>query len=117
MHSFVTSLAAPALLALLLSGPAAHAQTKPRVLDAGATPPKTVMYVGNSFFYYNNGISSQVAAMATAADASNRAAATIYAALYGKSPLGSPHPETVDAASAKFLQQVAWETVREYYAK
>ncbi len=259
------------LLGLALAG-SAIAQTKPRVTDAGLATPKTIMYVGNSFFYYNNGISTQVSNIATAADAKNRteyrstmismggsgfnwhdvdsyfkpggvasysfvgdneirfnkldkpfelvimidcsqcpihpqlgpmfheyakkhsdtvrkhkaqpvffmtwayedkpemtaglaeqytiagnannalvipgglafakaiakqpdiklyvadkrhptargtylAAATTYAALYGKSPAGGPHPATVDAATAKFLQEVAWETVQEYYGK
>jgi hypothetical protein len=45
------------------------------------------------------------------------AAATIYAALYRKSPVGGPHPATVDAATAKFLQEVAWETVQAFYGK
>ena len=45
------------------------------------------------------------------------AAATVYAALYKKSPLGAPHPANVDAASAKYLQEVAWETVQAYYAQ
>ncbi len=266
-HTFIKALA---MLALGVG--VSHAQIKPTVTDPGMAQPKTIMYVGNSFFYYNNGMSSQVSAMATAADAKNRndyrstsitmsgsglnwhdvdsyfkpggvasysfvgdneirfnkfdkpfeivimidcsqcpihpqlgpmfheyakkhsdtvrkhkaapvffmtwayedkpemsaglaeqytiagnankalvipgglafanaiakrpdiklyvadkrhpsargtylAAATIYAALYKKSPVGSPHPETVDAATAKFLQEVAWDTVQAYYAK
>jgi hypothetical protein len=42
------------------------------------------------------------------------AAATTFAALYGKSPVGGPHPASIDAATANFLQEVAWETVLEY---
>ncbi len=261
-----------ALLMLTLFGGATHAQTKPKVATAGVAAPKTIMYVGNSFFYYNNSMHSQVSAIAIAADTPNRAAyrstsitmsgsglnwhdidayfkpggvasysfvgdneirfnkfdkpfdlvimidcsqcpihpqlgpmfheyakkhsdtvrkhkaqpvffmtwayedkpdmtaqlaeqytlagnangalvipgglafakaiakqpdiklyvadkrhpsargtylaaATIYAALYGKSPEGGPHPATIDAATAKFLQQVAWETVQEYYGR
>lgn len=45
------------------------------------------------------------------------AAATVYAAIYRKSPVGGPHPATIDAATAKFLQETAWETVQEYYGK
>ena len=248
------------------------AQTRPKITDTGIASPKTIMYVGNSFFYYNNGMSSQVSAIATAADPQNRAAyrstsitmsgsglnwhdvesyfkpggvasysfvgdneirfnkfdkpfdlvimidcsqcpihpqlgpmfheyarkhsdtvrrhqaqpvffmtwayedkpdmtarlaeqytiagnangalvipgglafaraiakrpdiklyvadkrhpsargtylaaATIYAALYRKSPVGGAHPATVDAATARFLQEVAWETVQEYYGQ
>ena len=265
---FATAVAFAAVAAL--AGQTATAQTKPAVTAPGVAAPKTIMYVGNSFFYYNNGISSQVSRIATANDAANRAAyrstligigglglnwhdidayfkpggiasysfvgdneirfnkldkpfdlvlmidcsqcpihpqlgpmfhefakkhsdtvrkhkaqpaffmtwayedkpemtaglaeqytiagnannalvipgglafakaiakqpdiklyvadkrhpsargtylaaATIYAALYGKSPVGAPHPANVDAAAAKFLQEVAWETVREYY--
>jgi hypothetical protein len=264
--------AALALLALALSGNATRAQTTPKVTDAGVAQPKTIMYVGNSFFYYNNSMHNQVTRIATAADPQNRAAyrstsitmsgsglnwhdidayfkpggvasysfigdneirfnkfdkpfelvvmidcsqcpihpqlgpmfheyakkhsdtvrkhkaqpvffmtwayedkpemtaqlaeqytiagnangalvipgglafakaiakqpdiklyvadkrhpsargtylaaATIYAALYRKSPAGAPHPATVDAATARFLQEIAWETVQEYYGK
>lgn len=45
------------------------------------------------------------------------AAATTFAALYGKSPVGGPHPASVDAATAKFLQEVAWETVQEFFQR
>jgi hypothetical protein len=261
-----------AILALALVGATAHAQTKPRLSSADTAQPRTIMYVGNSFFYYNNSMHTQVSAIATAADPQNRgayrstsitmggsglnwhdvdsyfkpggvasysfvgdneirfnkfdkpfdlvvmmdcsqcpihpqlgpmfhdyakrhsdtvrkhkaqpvlfmswayedkpemtaqlaeqytiagnannalvipaglafaraiakqpdiklyvadkrhptargtylAAATTYAALYGKSPVGGPHPATVDAATAKFLQETAWETVQAYYAK
>jgi hypothetical protein len=34
---------------------AAHAQTKPLRTDLG-TPPESIMWVGNSFFYYNNSL-------------------------------------------------------------
>ncbi|HSN40321.1 MAG TPA: hypothetical protein VLT92_09010 [Burkholderiales bacterium] len=44
-------------------------------------------------------------------------ALTIYAAIYRQSPVGSPVPAGLDAETAKFLQTVAWETVREYYGK
>ena len=42
-------------------------------------------------------------------------AATIYAALYGKSPVGLKYTGGLEEKTAAFLQQVAWETVREYY--
>jgi hypothetical protein len=260
------------LFVLALSCGASNAQTRPKVADPGVTHPKTIMYVGNSFFYYNNSMHNQVTRIATAADPLNRAAyrstsitmsgsglnwhdidsyfkpggvasysfvgdneirfnqfdkpfelvimidcsqcpvhpqlgpmfheyakkhsdtvrkhkaqpiffmtwayedkpemtaqlaeqytiagnangalvipgglafakaiakqpdiklyvadkrhpsargtylaaATIYAALYRKSPAGAPHPATVDAATARFLQEIAWETVQEYYGK
>lgn len=264
--------AALGFIALTLINSAALAQTKPATTSTGLAQPKTIMYVGNSFFYYNNSMHSQVSAIATAADAQNRAAyrstsitmsgaglnwhdidayfkpggvasysfvgdneirfnkfdkpfdlvimidcsqcpihpqlgpmfheyakkhsdtvrkhkaqpvflmtwayedkpemttqlaeqytiagnannalvipgglafanatakqpdiklyvadkrhpsargsylaaATIYAALYRKSPVGGPHPATVDATTAKFLQETAWETVQQYYGR
>lgn len=45
------------------------------------------------------------------------AAATAYAAIYKKSPVGNSYTADIDADTAKFLQQVAWDTVREYYGK
>lgn len=43
------------------------------------------------------------------------AAATTYAALRGKSPVGASYTGTLDAATARFLQEVAWETVKDYF--
>ena len=45
------------------------------------------------------------------------AAATAYAAIYGKSPVGISYHADIDAQTAGFLQTVAWETVKEYYGK
>ncbi len=45
------------------------------------------------------------------------AACTIYASIYGKSPVGSSYNGGVDDKTAAFLQEVAWDTVREYYGK
>src|SRR5882762_5647982 len=55
------------LLALLVSG-AALAQTAPKTKSLGAEGPKTALYVGNSFFYYNNGMSGIVGRLIAAAD-------------------------------------------------
>ena len=43
------------------------------------------------------------------------AAATTYAALLRKSPVGNKYLAGIDANTAQFLQTVAWETVQEYY--
>ena len=43
------------------------------------------------------------------------AACTFYGALFGTSPVGNPHTAGLDPELAKFLQEAAWETVREYY--
>ncbi len=45
------------------------------------------------------------------------AACTIYASIYGKSPVGNAFNGGVDAKTAAFLQAVAWETVQEYYGR
>lgn len=45
------------------------------------------------------------------------AACTIYASIYGKSPVGSSYYGGVDDKTAAFLQTIAWETVQEYYGK
>ena len=42
-------------------------------------------------------------------------AATIYAAVYGKSPAGLKYRAELDETTAAFLKEVAWEAVREYY--
>lgn len=44
-----------------------HAQTVPQVTSLGATPPTSYMWIGNSFFYFNNGITSHIAGFARGA--------------------------------------------------
>lgn len=45
------------------------------------------------------------------------AACVTYAALYEKSPVGNPYNYygAIDAETAAFLQQVAWDTVTSFY--
>lgn len=57
-----------ALLAAACLALPGWAQTKPKVLDAGIANPASVLYIGNSFFYYNNSLHSHVAALLKAAD-------------------------------------------------
>ena len=45
------------------------------------------------------------------------AACTTFAALTGRSPVGNSYLANIDAPTAAFLQNVAWETVQEYYGK
>ena len=44
-------------------------------------------------------------------------AATTYAAIRGKSPVGSTYTAGLDPELATFLQTMAWEAVKEYYGK
>ena len=43
------------------------------------------------------------------------AAATAYASIYKKSPVGNSYTADIDAETAKFLQTVAWETAKDYF--
>lgn len=45
------------------------------------------------------------------------ASCVVFAALTGRSPVGNSYLAGVDAPTAQFLQNVAWETVQEYYGK
>ncbi len=46
-----------------------HAQTAPQVTSVGAMPPASTMWIGNSFFYFNNGITSHITGLARGAGA------------------------------------------------
>ena len=59
---------------VILCVSSAFAQTRPRLTDVGIAAPKTSLYIGNSFFYYNNSMHSHVAAMNRTADPNNKAA-------------------------------------------
>ena len=64
----------PLYLALLLLLPlAAAAQTKPQRTDFGGEPPQSILWVGNSFFYYNNSMHTHVLRLVAAADPKSRA--------------------------------------------
>ncbi len=66
----IAALAAVIVLSSLAG--AAVAQQKPKIATL-AEMPKTVLYVGNSFFYYNNSLHSHVLAMIRGADPQNAA--------------------------------------------
>jgi hypothetical protein len=44
------------------------AQTKPQRTDIGGEPPKSILWIGNSFFYYNNSMHNYVSNLMRAAD-------------------------------------------------
>ena len=48
------------LCTIALGALAAHAQTKPKLLSLGIDNPTSALYVGNSFFYYNNSMHGHV---------------------------------------------------------
>jgi hypothetical protein len=59
------------LLAFLWSG-GLLAQTRPKVLELGMENPASILYVGNSFFYYNNSLHNHVGQLRRAADSKER---------------------------------------------
>ena len=66
MRALLLMLAAAGWMAI---GPsAALAQTKPAVTSLGPDFPKTEMFIGNSFFYYNNGMPGHLSLLEKAAD-------------------------------------------------
>jgi hypothetical protein len=60
-------LAGMVLAALAWATPLA-AQTKPKVSDTGVANPASAIFIGNSFFYYNNGITGHFGALLRSAD-------------------------------------------------
>ncbi len=54
-------------LLVLLSGDLL-AQTKPKRADIGGEPPRSILWVGNSFFYYNNSMHNMVGRLVRSAD-------------------------------------------------
>ena len=62
-----------AVLCLSLVFSIACAQTKPARTDFGGEPPLSILWVGNSFFYYNNSMHTHVLRLAAAADPKSRA--------------------------------------------
>jgi len=64
---FFRQLIALLFLALCLAAPVS-AQTKPKLLEAGVANPSSALYIGNSFFYYNNSLHGHVSNLHRAAD-------------------------------------------------
>ena len=69
LKTFFVVLAAAGWMAV---GPAALAQTKPAVTNLGPDFPKSAIFIGNSFFYYNNGLPGHLSLMEKAADPANK---------------------------------------------
>jgi hypothetical protein len=60
------------LACALLVAAQASAQVRPKVLSYAGELPKRMLFIGNSFFYYNNGMQNQVLGIARAADPDNK---------------------------------------------
>src|SRR6187549_2779502 len=58
------------LAAMFAIAAASHAQPAPKVKDAGQV--RTMLYVGNSFFYFNDSMHSIVLRLVAAGDPQNR---------------------------------------------
>lgn len=63
-----------AMCLAVAAGSHAQAQTRPKITSLGPDYPKATLFVGNSFFYYNNGMPGHLSYMQRAADAANKAA-------------------------------------------
>jgi len=60
------------VLAALVGASPLAAQTKPKILQTGIERPASAIFIGNSFFYYNNSMHNHVARLLRSADASYR---------------------------------------------
>jgi hypothetical protein len=61
-----------AALALIACASTAQAQTRPAVTGLGPDYPKVTIFIGNSFFYYNNGLPGHLTLLQKAADAEHK---------------------------------------------
>ena len=74
MTGLIRLLGLAALLAITASP--LSAQTAPKVLDSGVDKPASAIYIGNSFFYYNNSLHNHLSLLLRAADPNSRFRAT-----------------------------------------
>ena len=65
MRGFVVALV---LGCIAFGAGAALAQTRPKVTSLGPDYPKSAIFIGNSFFYYNNGLPGHVSLLQKAGD-------------------------------------------------
>jgi hypothetical protein len=70
MRTFIV--AATTLAIALVAPTALQAQTKPKITTLGPDFPKREIFIGNSFFYYNNGMNGHVVRLERAADPVNK---------------------------------------------
>jgi hypothetical protein len=65
-----------ALGAAALFAAGAVAQTRPKLLDVGIENPASVIYIGNSFFYFNNGLDGHVSRLHASSEAPRKLRST-----------------------------------------
>jgi hypothetical protein len=71
-----TARSALAVVLLAVLSAAALAQTKPARTDAGSLAPESILWVGNSFFYYNNSLHGHYLNLVRGTEPASRARAT-----------------------------------------
>ena len=71
----IDPLAGLAALLAVTSSPLS-AQTAPKVLDSGVDKPASAIFIGNSFFYYNNSLHNHLSLLLRAANPNSRFRAT-----------------------------------------
>ena len=65
-----------AMLALVAGPSPLAAQTKPKILQTGIEAPASAIFIGNSFFYYNNSLHNHFILLLRSADAGSKFRAT-----------------------------------------
>ena len=65
-----------AMLALIADPSPVAAQTKPNILQTGIEQPTSAIFIGNSFFYYNNSLHNHFMSLLRLADANTKFRAT-----------------------------------------
>src|SRR5258707_12465541 len=65
-----------AMLALVAAPSPIAAQTKPKILQTGIEAPASAIFIGNSFFYYNNSLHNHFTSLLRSADANAKFRAT-----------------------------------------
>jgi hypothetical protein len=72
-----TRLVAGLILAALAWAPPLAAETKPKITETGIANPASAIFIGNSFFYYNNGIHSMFGSFVRAGEPAGKIRATM----------------------------------------
>ena len=70
-------LALASVVSVMSCGAGVQAQTAPAIRALASGTPASAIYIGNSFFYYNNGIHSQVGQLVAASDGRRRMRGTM----------------------------------------